>query len=935
MKKEAAAKKTFNIYGAEIPDTPQSRTIFNNELHRELFFFREAHNIQAKIGDRYTGGGRFEHAKNLIRIIWKDKVDWHSFMESTVAEYCGGTREVIVTGPGSAGKCLAPNTPVLMFDGSIKKAKEICVGDKLMGDDSSERNVLSANVGKSNMVRIIPQSGDPWECNDDHILSLKRTEGRRNSWRRKYEIVDISVKDYLNKSQSFKDTHKLFCVPVEFPKQEIDFDPQFYGIWLGDGDTGRSGITVHDSEVEILNYLKKFSDENGYLMRRQKDGLRCPRHSFVPIKNKSDGDRNPLLNFIRESCCGSGGKKRILKRYLHNTREIRLAVLAGIIDADGNSSKTSFEISSSLEELSEDIAYLARSLGFRVKKTKRSTSFTYLGVKKHRDSYRIRISGNVSEIPTLRKKCSQKKLRINSDCTGFKIEQLGVGEWSGFTLDGNHRFLLGDFTVTHNTYGAGLYALLFLMCDPLNSGVLISSTTMRGLRQRIWSDVKRLYQWMPPELRSWNLIDQPFPALQPVRGDLKHGIIGIAVESGNEESAMDRIIGFHPPRILVVVDELTGVPWTIIKATVNLFTGKREAQFIGLGNASSIFDSHGKMCEPKEGWSSVTVESEKWKTKRGGVCVHLDGFKSPNIIEGRTVYPYLLTKADIDQTARDYGMNSLDMWRFRRGFWCPEGTVKSIMSETLLNKFRAMDTVTWRENYTRCASLDPAFEGGDKCVLKLGRYGVSTEGVNTLLFDDTIIIKTDATAKDPIHYQIAKQVKDICTSKGVEPINFGMDVTGEGGGLASIISETWQSTFHHVEFGGRPSEMQVSVTDKRSCRDVYHNKVTELWYSFRECVQNGQIRGLDAETAVEFCNRIYFAEGKIRVESKSDMKSRPNGKSPDRADSAAVLCDLVKHRGGFGKLQSKAANSAAREWNKLIEEFTIDDNYSSDPIEAL
>ncbi|CAG8697105.1 15006_t:CDS:10, partial [Gigaspora rosea] len=34
---------------------------------------------------------------------------------------------------------------------------------------------------------------------------------------------------------------------------------------------------------------------------------------------------------------------------------------------------------------------------------------------------------------------------------GFKVEKIGMGDYYGFVVDGNHRFLLGDFTVTHNT----------------------------------------------------------------------------------------------------------------------------------------------------------------------------------------------------------------------------------------------------------------------------------------------------------------------------------------------------------------------------------------------------------------------------------------------------------------------------------------------------
>jgi len=34
---------------------------------------------------------------------------------------------------------------------------------------------------------------------------------------------------------------------------------------------------------------------------------------------------------------------------------------------------------------------------------------------------------------------------------GVEVEELDVGPYVGFIVDGNHRFLLGDFTITHNT----------------------------------------------------------------------------------------------------------------------------------------------------------------------------------------------------------------------------------------------------------------------------------------------------------------------------------------------------------------------------------------------------------------------------------------------------------------------------------------------------
>jgi hypothetical protein len=59
----------------------------------------------------------------------------------------------------------------------------------------------------------------------------------------------------------------------------------------------------------------------------------------------------------------------------------------------------------------------------------------------------------LDEIPIVipRKKATCRKQIKDSLVTGIQLESLGEGDYYGFEIDGNHRFLLGDFTVTHNT----------------------------------------------------------------------------------------------------------------------------------------------------------------------------------------------------------------------------------------------------------------------------------------------------------------------------------------------------------------------------------------------------------------------------------------------------------------------------------------------------
>jgi len=91
--------------------------------------------------------------------------------------------------PCGFGKCLGINTPVIMYNGTIKMVQTIVPGDKLMGDDSKPRNVLSICRGREQMYRIVPEKGDAYVVNESHILSLVDITTHRR--------VDLTVLEYL------------------------------------------------------------------------------------------------------------------------------------------------------------------------------------------------------------------------------------------------------------------------------------------------------------------------------------------------------------------------------------------------------------------------------------------------------------------------------------------------------------------------------------------------------------------------------------------------------------------------------------------------------------------------------------------------------------------------------------------------------------------
>ncbi len=81
------------------------------------------------------------------------------------------------------------------------------------------------------------------------------------------------------------------------------------------------------------------------------------------------------------------------------------------------------------------------------------------------------------------------------------------------------------------------------------------------------------------------------------------------------------------------------------------------------------------------------------------------------------------------------------------------------------------------------------------------------------------------------------------------------------------------------------------------------NKISELWHIGHEFLRNGQLKGITDSTAKEMCARKYTTQKagehmKVRVESKEDMKLRTSDMSPDDADAAMVVIELLRTRKG-------------------------------------
>ena len=349
----------------------------------------------------------------------------------------------IVAGRPGMAKCLKKGTKILCYDGSVKNVEDIRLGDLVMGPDSMPRRVLDTTSGREEMFEIKPNKGEPWQCNESHVLSLRMSSDNGLTYSRG-DSVNLSVAEYLDQNGKFRHHAKLWRTGVRFKFQTMKYDAYLIGLWLGDGTKSKPEIT--NPEPEIAKYLRSLVLRGFTVTESACYVGKCPVFRI----SERDGRYNRFLSYLRDECV-VGDEKRIPRAYLINDRRTRLEMLAGLVDTDGNLMCGCHVISTKYEGLRDDILFLARSLGFAAYAKRLIGRIKTLGFEGI--YWKIVISGHISEIPCKVKRKQASKRRLNKDVlnVGFTVKSIGVGEYFGFTIDGDNLFLLADFTVTHNS----------------------------------------------------------------------------------------------------------------------------------------------------------------------------------------------------------------------------------------------------------------------------------------------------------------------------------------------------------------------------------------------------------------------------------------------------------------------------------------------------
>jgi phosphate starvation-inducible PhoH-like protein len=224
-------------------------------------------------------------------------------------------------------------TKVLTPEG-FRPIGDLRVGDFVIGSNGKPTVVLGVYPqGEKDVYRVTSQDGASTLCCGEHLWTVRTASDKRRGkpWR---VLETREMIGDLRAAHARRYELPLLSAPVQLFEREVPMDPYALGLMLGDGCmTGTTTPSFATADPELALALEAALPGAGL---RRKGAV-----DYVLNRVASPGDRrtteNPVTGALRAldlvGCTSHA--KFVPDEYLNNSAEVRLAVLQGLLDADG------------------------------------------------------------------------------------------------------------------------------------------------------------------------------------------------------------------------------------------------------------------------------------------------------------------------------------------------------------------------------------------------------------------------------------------------------------------------------------------------------------------------------------------------------------------------------------------------------------------------
>lgn len=369
--------------------------------------------------------------------------------------FCGGA---------GTGKCLPLNSDIMTLTG-YKKMKDIQLGDSLIDGLGKECKVIGIYPqGIQPVYKVTFSDRTSTLCSLDHIWRV----GWYSNKQATVKWDDLTLKEIMKRGLKKKNNTSGWKFRIPIPKINcwnnlVPIDPYLLGVLLGDGDLGSSSnIKVSLYEKDIFNKIKIILNNLGYDLHLCNNNKSEIKDYSIVCSTETKGFINYINNLdIR---CRSI-EKHIPQEYLFTTFENRIKLLQGLFDTDGYiDSHNNFIFTTSSPKLSEDFAFLVRSLGGTDTIVEKPSGYKhngyYIQCHNHFNHY-IKFDNDFEFCTSIKHKKRIKNKQNAPLRRIINIEYVGEEECQCIAVDSlDSTYMTNDLIVTHNTTSARIIANL-------------------------------------------------------------------------------------------------------------------------------------------------------------------------------------------------------------------------------------------------------------------------------------------------------------------------------------------------------------------------------------------------------------------------------------------------------------------------------------------
>lgn len=405
----------------------------------------------------------------------------------------------------------------------------VSVGDYVIGKDGTPKKVIGVfPQGLIPVFDVKMSDGTETRCSSEHLWFTQTRNERRKGCIGSVKTLS-QIASTIRRGDGCRRNHVIpVCQPIQFKNiGDLPLNPWLLGALLGDGKLKSGNVMFSKPEVDVQEKVSRALPEGDEIVFNGMDGRVRRKHRNNEISDTKVAIIALGLNVDSED-------KFIPEIYLRASAAGRLELLRGLLDTDGFVNGTSVEFSTSSRRLSENVAFLVRSLGgvCSLGKT-RNPNFTYKGIHKTGlTSYRMQIWFLDGTVPVSSSKHLGRWKQTSKHCHKSIVEITPSGQDQCVCImidDPDGLYVTDDFIVTHNTSLAMNMATNVAINFHLPVGVFSLEMTSESLTTRMICSEARVNLRL---LQAGHIAQTDFPKLTTAAGRVAHAPIHINDRSG-------------------------------------------------------------------------------------------------------------------------------------------------------------------------------------------------------------------------------------------------------------------------------------------------------------------------------------------------------------------------------------------------------------------